>query len=730
MATLIPRHPGPQVGLQQTPNVRNTARVDMSPAINAAQQAGSAMQDALGKYRERAELTILQGARRELSEWERAVRDPRNPNGIDRFRGKDALVAGDTLLPDYDSMAGNIRNRLPAHLRPQFDMLADRQRETVSNWLTSHASQEYEKFENAEHKATLDTLMQDAVAAGVSGDFLRQQELANEALFINRAFQSSRGMGAELQRQTERSIVSGVHAATIDGVMTTDPFAAQQYYARWADQMAPEDRAKVERALYPIVEDGAADAITDSILAGVPAQADDPATVVDAIVGLESGGRDDARNPRSSATGAGQFIDATWLQTVKRHRPDLAEGRDDAQLLAMRTDGALSREMTAAYARDNAAFLQASSVPTTAANLYAAHHFGPKGGVDFARATPDTPMSEILSAGQMRANPYLQGKTKAEALANWQARGLPVVEGGAVGAPPASEADALALAQGIRDPRLRNAVTRKVRERFQIQQLRTQEAERAVSERVHLTVETADPRSGAKLTQIMTPDDYATAAAKGWIPSLEERWLRRQKGEPVTSSPTTVLALEEIVYRAALGREANVDALRNLNPYDPTLSLSPEDRKRFADAQLKLLSGEQKQVASVASEAEINSIIKQYTVSTLGIPEKQIGKDNDQGRKAWQFNVDMRTWATQFEQDNKRKPSFIEVQEHADLLTLQGEYTAPGRLWGTRRENFRVADLDIPSEQLSQITEALQIEGKAVTAEAIADKWRRFGGAQ
>jgi hypothetical protein len=73
------------------------------------------------------------------------------------------------------------------------------------------------------------------------------------------------------------------------------------------------------------------------------------------IIGLESGGRARAKNPASSATGAGQFIETTWLATLKRARPDLAEGKTRAQLLDLRNDPDLSHAMTVELARENGA---------------------------------------------------------------------------------------------------------------------------------------------------------------------------------------------------------------------------------------------------------------------------------------------------------------------------------------------------------------------------------------
>ncbi len=110
------------------------------------------------------------------------------------------------------------------------------------------------------------------------------------------------------------------------------------------------------------------------------------------------------------------------MSIAKRHMPDLVAGKSDAEILALRTNPDISGRAAQALDRENAAALQNAGVPVTEATLYAAHHFGPQKAVAFGRASMDTPMSSILTADQMRANPYLQGKTKAQALANWSQR--------------------------------------------------------------------------------------------------------------------------------------------------------------------------------------------------------------------------------------------------------------------------------------------------------------------
>jgi hypothetical protein len=137
---------------------------------------------------------------------------------------------------------------------------------------------------------------------------------------------------------------------------------------------------------------------------------------------LESGGKADAKNPESSAYGADQFIGETWLNTVKQAKPEWAAGLSDRSLLALRADPEKSGEMAAFLDQASEAHLRSKGAEVNRHSMYAAHHFGPAKAVAFAKADGDTPMADILTAGQMKANPYLKGKTKAEAIANWDER--------------------------------------------------------------------------------------------------------------------------------------------------------------------------------------------------------------------------------------------------------------------------------------------------------------------
>lgn len=152
---------------------------------------------------------------------------------------------------------------------------------------------------------------------------------------------------------------------------------------------------------------------------------------------LESGGNATAKNPRSTAYGADQFTRGTWLDVVRQAKPEWAEGMSEAELLEQRANPERSAEMAAVLDERNALVLRSAGQPVNAFTLYAAHHFGAGKAVAFAKADGSTLMDSILTEGQLKANPYLKGKTKDWALANWSRRGGMAPDGAA----PASAAD-------------------------------------------------------------------------------------------------------------------------------------------------------------------------------------------------------------------------------------------------------------------------------------------------
>ena len=142
---------------------------------------------------------------------------------------------------------------------------------------------------------------------------------------------------------------------------------------------------------------------------------------VNRIIYVESANNCNARNPLSTAVGLGQFIESTWINTVRLHRPDLMEGRSRSQILEFRVDCELAREMTTAFTRDNASVLRVQGHEVSPGNLYLSHFLGVGGALKVLSGNPGSQISEVFGSSHVEANPFEAGKTLGW-LIEWAAR--------------------------------------------------------------------------------------------------------------------------------------------------------------------------------------------------------------------------------------------------------------------------------------------------------------------
>lgn len=152
----------------------------------------------------------------------------------------------------------------------------------------------------------------------------------------------------------------------------------------------------------------------------------DPAPVIDytveKIIQAESSGNPNARaNPNnSSATGLAGFTSDTWLETMRRHMPELAAGKIDAELLAMRYDPKLSQQLARALTEDNAKVFRSNGIAATPTNLYLAHFLGVNGAVRALAADPAASVQTFIGAKSLEANKAVFEKVKTQAdLVRW-----------------------------------------------------------------------------------------------------------------------------------------------------------------------------------------------------------------------------------------------------------------------------------------------------------------------
>lgn len=163
--------------------------------------------------------------------------------------------------------------------------------------------------------------------------------------------------------------------------------------------------------------------------------------LVNRIVGAESGGNPDAQPPvdpatgrrPSTATGAGQFIQGTWLDLMRRHKPDLVAGKSDSEILDMRRDGALSREMVGVYAGENGERLRAAGVRADDGALYLAHFLGAGDAIKVLSAPAGQPVEGLITPASVAANKGIFARNPtAGAIADWATRKVSGAGGQAV----------------------------------------------------------------------------------------------------------------------------------------------------------------------------------------------------------------------------------------------------------------------------------------------------------
>jgi hypothetical protein len=154
-------------------------------------------------------------------------------------------------------------------------------------------------------------------------------------------------------------------------------------------------------------------------------------SVVERIMGVESEGDPNKTNKRSSALGVGQFLDQTWLDLIRAHRPDLAVGRSEGETLQLRRDPKLSREITTRFTERNAEMLRKKGLPVTPGTLYLAHFAGGAGAVAILSAPEDADAASAMANADatgrtkreniIKANPFLERFTVAD-LRSWADR--------------------------------------------------------------------------------------------------------------------------------------------------------------------------------------------------------------------------------------------------------------------------------------------------------------------
>lgn len=123
--------------------------------------------------------------------------------------------------------------------------------------------------------------------------------------------------------------------------------------------------------------------------------------------------------PLSSALGKYQFTQGTWNALYKRRFG--AQGLNDAQIAAKRTDPRLQDQLMDDLMAANGAALRRAGQAETPGNLYLAHFAGSDGAIRLLDADPAARAVDVLGERAARANPWMSDMSAADVV-RWAER--------------------------------------------------------------------------------------------------------------------------------------------------------------------------------------------------------------------------------------------------------------------------------------------------------------------
>ena len=116
---------------------------------------------------------------------------------------------------------------------------------------------------------------------------------------------------------------------------------------------------------------------------------------------------------------------------IRAHQPDLAKGRSQDEILELRRDAKVAREITARFTQRNVEMLRKHGLPVTPGTLYLAHFAGGAGAVAILSAMENADAALVVATADatgrtnrekiIKANPFLERFTVAD-LRNWADR--------------------------------------------------------------------------------------------------------------------------------------------------------------------------------------------------------------------------------------------------------------------------------------------------------------------
>ena len=704
----------PRTDVAATPRVVNAAE-------GLGELVGAAANSVQVEARKRDELALLESERKYAELNTQLLYGDDDKPGALRLEGTNAFGAHKRGMADWDREAAR---HSPRMLTPDGQKALERarlvRREDLDRRLRQHEAEQDKVAFTQGLSASIETYQNEA-AIHYNDPAMVEASLARGRNLIAGGAKRL-GMTPEATTLSLAKFESSTLRGVAERLLRENPFAAADYLER-EPRILPEDRLALQDKIRPVQKDaemfGLAQRVKKQGWAAFDAQP--PADYAEYRRRLESGDNPTAKNPNSSAYGPDQFIAKTWLQMVDSEKPAWADGLSRSDLLALRSDPDKSAEMAAALDASTMQALTAAGLPVTNANLYASHHFGEAKGLKFAAAPDDMPMSRLLTEAELDANPYLRGKTKAQAIANWDKRAG--MDAGKDAAPPASKGEALAIVNALALPEDRERAAHYVASLFDQEDSEREVVSRAASEAIYTKVYEAKG-SGRPLSQVLTPDEFVFAKRKDMANGLDEML---KPGADDTPGLGAAGRFDMLAHQAAMGDRKALRELLAVDPYDVAANprLSRDQRNSIAADQRALAGKDPRRAADMKGVAEI---VDRALLQSLGHVDSTPAKGSRQATERRDFVEKLTAAIKAFPARHGRQPTMLEAQVMADFLLLDRGGSTRVFHSGTRifQDGANASRLVVPAEHRRQILAEMPNASEAQIVSAYAEWKRRF----
>lgn len=688
MAITVPTINGPQIQNRALSAPQTQSVTERSLAAEIAQPVANAALQIVEKVQQDADTAALVEAESQLSKWK--LDTMFNPEqGVYSRKGKNALNITNQTLPEFDKQADTIGNSLTnERQRARWKEITTRQRQAFDSELNRYEYGERENYYDEADKASLEASQTGALA--YYNDPGQVAYYQNKASAVLASAGNRKGLPPEAIELSVQKNNSAIAANVINRLAVDDPMAAQQFYAKNAGYMTPEDQMTIQKTLGSSVRKQFAYRAGDALYATGTLGADSlPALIVQA----ESGGNAAAVSPKG-ALGLMQLMP----DTAKEMAAEMGVPYDEGRLLA---DPQYNMALGTAYIEKMRNRYQGNN-----ALAVAAYNAGPGNVDEWLKKYGDPRTGEISEADWIAKIPF-------EKTRNYTGKIISQMEQPEPGS--VTYARAIKQANKIDDPELRDLTVARIEDLKKAQDLEDRALYDQAAEMVQAGgYASVDPRLLARIN----PEDEQ---------KLRKLDANLRKGvDPVTDPDK----LEEFLGMPS-GQLAELSLARDIQPY-----LSPSDFSKVTTAWQAAKKGDKvTQEALKAEQQAIKSVMNLAGIKFGTSADAQAPKNIN---ARLQFENRYNTLRDAFVKQNGADPSPQEAQKIAEQLLIEVKLADTGLfredrlpLWQVKPEQASKAYIDAEDIDLNTLSptdrqaavDRLNAEGIQISNETMTEAY-------